>query len=120
MPLKEALLTIIRHAVGAITALLLMAVMLEWLLPGSALPLIDAVDPLPAMIALTVLLFVGVKRASGWGNAAQIIVGLLAVACMLAILALSVPNYTVTTLGLLAAGVVGVAVWAAVYSSQPE
>ena len=120
MPLKEALLTIIRHAVGAATALLVLAVMLEWLLPGSALPLFDAIDPLPVMVAATILLFLGVKRIPGAGNVAQVAIGLLGAACLLAILALSVPNYAITTWGLLAAGAAGAGVWAVAYSTKSE
>ncbi len=120
MPLTQALLKILRHAVAAVAGFLFLAVALEWLMPGAAMPFFDAMDPLLMLSVLAMLLFLPVKRKPGWLNTLQVAAGILFLAGLLAILALSVPNYGPTAVAMLIAAGSAIAVWAMTYLKAAE
>ncbi len=120
MSIKDSFLTILRHALAAATFLLLLAVGMEWFLPGSTLPLLNSITPLPFFLLATIVVFLGAKRKKGFINLLQVVFGLVVSGGLLAILALGMPNYGLRSWILIVAVGIAIGVWAIAYSVQQD
>lgn len=108
---KESIWTFVTQVAlaAAVTLVLLMGI--EWLMPGSVLPFVDVLDfLLPIAILLVIALAHGVSH-SKLSKIAQIAIGAVIGAGLLAILALRMENYKSSVLALLLALAILVVTW---------
>ncbi|MDD5726152.1 MAG: hypothetical protein PHC53_01930 [Patescibacteria group bacterium] len=111
MSLRDAIWSFLTQIAlaAAVTLVLLMGI--EWLMPGAVLPFVDVLDwLLPITILLVIALAHGISL-SKLSKIAQITIGAVIGAGLLAILAIRVENYKPSVLALLIAFGILVCTW---------